>query len=601
MALVLQDEYFPDTGNESGTGTTEGNKLAQTFTPTSAYDLEAIAIRTTTQVVPTTVAGGIYAVDGNHKPTGGALATFTFNLTIPTGSPGWVIANLDSAIELTAGIEYAIVLEGHSGDDTWWWWKNGPEPTEYVGYVPWLWTVAEGWQGYFTYRDFFFRLYSLGYEYIVNDTQTGSDGETYICIDDHTESSDTIPITGADWEDYWLLGDELMVRMIPFIYSSSIAYECEFGGSYIRFFYNGEALMDNGSHVEVAAPYLQADLFELNIEQVGDVMWITHPNYAQRKLSRVSATEFSLDVIKFNKGPFLLRNDLIDPDVQDTAKMSISGLTIATATAGAAGVGTFTIESATDISSLFPPNRPFAVYGSTGNDANYTVHETTPTDYTGTTVTIYVNEVIDDGADNGKILVVGATDTLVSTGAIFDNPGHEGALFKLVHPRILKEISLKGAGTTKAIEVKGTARYVSTGRWSGTWHVQRNQNSSGWEKYRTYKGLTAGARNDSLAFTEKDDNVFYRIYAEAGISADFGATLTVNKSTQEGIVKVTGFINANSVFVEIIKLPASTAATRRWAEGTWSPLRGYPASVTFHGNRCVYAGESPIVSQIIPD
>lgn len=438
--------------------------------------------------------------------------------------------------------------------------------------------------------------------YILGDTYTGTDDNDYVCDSEHLETTDTIPITGADWADYWLLGDELMVRMIPFVYSSAIAYECEFGGSYIRFFYNGEALMDNGSHVEVVAPYLQADLFELNVEQVGDVMWITHPNYAQRKLSRVSATEFSLDVIEFKKGPFLLRNDLIDPDVQDTAKMSISGLTIATATVGVAGTGTFTIESASDISSLFPPNKPFAVYDSTGNDANYTVHATEATTYVGTTVTIYVNEVIDDATDDGKILVVGATDTLVSTGAIFDDADHVGALFKLVHPRLLKKISLSGAGTTKAVEVKGTARYVSTGRWSGTWRVQRNQNSSGWEEYRPYEGLTVGARNDSLAFKEKEDNVFYRINADAGISADFGATLTVDNPIQEGIVEITAVTDENNATVEIIKLPASTVATRRWAEGTWSPLRGYPASVTFsRGNRCVYAGESPIVSQIVPD
>ncbi len=438
--------------------------------------------------------------------------------------------------------------------------------------------------------------------YGVGVTVVGTDDEDYVSIVEHVETDDTIPITGGDWETYWLLGDELMVRMIPFIYSSSIAYECEFGGSYIRFFFAGAALMDNGSHVEVVAPYLQADLFSLHFEQVGDVMWITHPSYAQRKLSRVSATEFSLDVIEFDKGPFLLRNDFIDPDVQDTAKMSISGLAIATATAGAAGVGTFTIESATDISALFTPNKPFAVYDSTGNDANFTVHATSATTYVGTTVTIYVNEVIDNGTGDGKILVVGATDTLVSTGAIFDDADHVGALFKLVHPRLLKKLSLSGAGTSKAVEVKGTARFVSTGTWEGTWRVERNQNSSGWEEYRLFEGLTSGARNDSLAFTEKDDNVFYRLRADAGMSAKFGATLTVDNPIQEGIVKVVAVTDVNNATVLIVKLPASTIATRRWAEGAWSPKRKYPASVTFsRGNRCVYAGESPIVDQILPD
>ncbi|KKM15569.1 hypothetical protein LCGC14_1694770, partial [marine sediment metagenome] len=31
-----------------------------------------------------------------------------------------------------------------------------------------------------------------------------------------------------------------------------------------------------------------------------------------------------------------------------------------------------------------------------------------------------------------------------------------------------------------------------------------------------------------------------------------------------------------------------TAATKRWAEGSWSPMRGYPSAVTFHDERVVY-------------
>ena len=105
-----------------------------------------------------------------------------------------------------------------------------------------------------------------------------------------------------------------------------------------------------------------------------------------------------------------------------------------------------------------------------------------------------------------------------------------------------------------------------------------------------------------MALNEKEDNIFYRLNAVAGISTGFGATLTIDNPIQEGIVEITAVTDANNATVEIIKLPASTVATRRWAEGAWSPLRGYPASVTFsRGNRCVYAGESPIVSQIVPD
>lgn len=110
-------------------------------------------------------------------------------------------------------------------------------------------------------------------------------------------------------------GSAQIVRMIPFIYSATVAYELEFGNLFIRALYNDAVV------TTITSPYLTADLFQLQYRQVGDVMWLVHPSYAQRKLTRTSATEFSLDEIDFRKGPFLVRNDLLDPNVSDTAFM----------------------------------------------------------------------------------------------------------------------------------------------------------------------------------------------------------------------------------------------------------------------------------------
>jgi hypothetical protein len=105
------------------------------------------------------------------------------------------------------------------------------------------------------------------------------------------------------------------VRLIPFIYSSSVAYIVELGDQYARFFYNDAVVGD-----AIETPYLAENLFELHCKQAGDVMWIVHSSYAPRKLSRTSATEFALEEIEFN-GPFMVRNDLINPAVTDTAYM----------------------------------------------------------------------------------------------------------------------------------------------------------------------------------------------------------------------------------------------------------------------------------------
>lgn len=100
------------------------------------------------------------------------------------------------------------------------------------------------------------------------------------------------------------------IRVVSFIYNLDIAYDVEFGSEYARFFYGGELV--DGADIET--PYQVEDLPELQFFQINDVMWITHKNYAPRKLSRVSATSFQLSVIEFSGGPFLTRNDILNGD-----------------------------------------------------------------------------------------------------------------------------------------------------------------------------------------------------------------------------------------------------------------------------------------------
>ncbi|GAG90592.1 unnamed protein product, partial [marine sediment metagenome] len=55
---------------------------------------------------------------------------------------------------------------------------------------------------------------------------------------------------------------------------------------------------------ETPSPYQEDDLFELQFRQSADVMWIVHPDYAPRKLSRTTPTSFDLSTIDFANGPF---------------------------------------------------------------------------------------------------------------------------------------------------------------------------------------------------------------------------------------------------------------------------------------------------------
>jgi hypothetical protein len=55
----------------------------------------------------------------------------------------------------------------------------------------------------------------------------------------------------------------------------------------------------------VTTSYTTADLFQLKFTQSADVLYITHPSYAPRKLSRTGHTSWTLSTISFQDGPYL--------------------------------------------------------------------------------------------------------------------------------------------------------------------------------------------------------------------------------------------------------------------------------------------------------
>jgi hypothetical protein len=58
----------------------------------------------------------------------------------------------------------------------------------------------------------------------------------------------------------------------------------------------------------VVSPYVEADLFALKFAQSADVLYITHPSYQTRKLSRTSDTAWTFSLVTFLDGPYSLTN-----------------------------------------------------------------------------------------------------------------------------------------------------------------------------------------------------------------------------------------------------------------------------------------------------
>jgi hypothetical protein len=84
-----------------------------------------------------------------------------------------------------------------------------------------------------------------------------------------------------------------------FVFNDDQTYVIEAGNLYFRFYREAAQLLSGPSAYEVVTPYVTADLSTLKFVQSGDIVTITHPNYAPRELTRTGHTSWTLNTISF--------------------------------------------------------------------------------------------------------------------------------------------------------------------------------------------------------------------------------------------------------------------------------------------------------------
>ena len=97
----------------------------------------------------------------------------------------------------------------------------------------------------------------------------------------------------------------------PFQFSVNTKFVLEFGELYIRFWSNDLQVESGGSPLEVTTPYLESELYELQIRAVNDVVYIVHPNHPVGKLTRLADDDWDYE-------PADLELPFVDPDVNST-------------------------------------------------------------------------------------------------------------------------------------------------------------------------------------------------------------------------------------------------------------------------------------------
>ena len=96
---------------------------------------------------------------------------------------------------------------------------------------------------------------------------------------------------------------ESAVRLARFQFSDTQAYILEFGNLYCRFYKDNGRIETSGIAVELATPYVTADLFELMFAQSADTLFIAHRDYAPRQIERSSHTAWTINETAFISNP----------------------------------------------------------------------------------------------------------------------------------------------------------------------------------------------------------------------------------------------------------------------------------------------------------
>lgn len=95
-------------------------------------------------------------------------------------------------------------------------------------------------------------------------------------------------------------------RLIPYVFNVDQAYQLEFGHLYMRVFTDDGAQVESSPGVpyEIATPYTESDLAEIDFCQRADTMFLFHEDYAPRRLQRFDSDTWRLMVAPWVTEPF---------------------------------------------------------------------------------------------------------------------------------------------------------------------------------------------------------------------------------------------------------------------------------------------------------
>jgi len=99
-------------------------------------------------------------------------------------------------------------------------------------------------------------------------------------------------------------------RLVPFTFSITQAYMLEFGDYYMRVYKDGGIVTSDGTTpYELTTPFPVADVWNLKFEQSADILYVTHPSYQKRLITRTGHSAWTISTASETNSPLMTEND----------------------------------------------------------------------------------------------------------------------------------------------------------------------------------------------------------------------------------------------------------------------------------------------------
>ena len=192
-----------------------------------------------------------------------------------------------------------------------------------------------------------------------------------------------------------------------------------------------------------------------------------------------------------------------------------------------------------------------------------------------------------------NVTALAGTGFMYSSKALF-NAQHVGALWRKTDYIQGQSTAHTETGTGNSSSISCFTSWLLTtnGTWTGTVTLQMSEDGgSTWTQLQQW--ISSSNFNVQASNTESVSNHIVPFLLRAACVITSGS-VQVNLSSlpyyQDGFVKITAYTSSTQVSIEVLQALGSTAATFTWAEGAWSPYRGYPGRARFYQDRLAFAG-----------